>query len=575
MKHFIYFLGLTTICYSCNHQTENKTALKKENSISAQNSCCVPEILDTLWYYSGKKAPLFNGLEGIHFPVSTTNKEVQKYFDQGLMLSYAFNHAEAGRSFFEAARQDSTCAMCWWGFAYVLGPNYNAGMEKDNCRRAYEAIKKAKSYFASSTQKEKDLIEALTLRYSNDSTIERPILDSMYAAAMREVYKKYPTDVTVATLFAEALMDLHPWNLYKKDGTIQSWTPEILTVLKSCLQLEPRHAGANHFYIHATEMSQHAETALASADLLCNLVPGAGHLVHMPSHTYIRIGKYHDGVVANQKAVLVDSLYVEACHAQGVYPLAYYPHNYHFISACATLCGESKIAMIGANETSIHSHKKLLRDPAWATLQHYYSIPWFVEVKLGLWNDILHSPKPENDLKYPSVIYHYAQGMTMLSQNKIADSKKHLNEMKIIMTDTAIKALSIWGINSLYDICVVASNTLEGEINAKENNFSAAISQLQNAVEKEDALNYNEPPDWFFSTRHHLGAVLIEAGKIQEAIKVYKEDLKTFRENGWALKGLMNAYERSGDKIKYEETKIRFNEAWKHADIKITSSRIL
>ena len=327
MKHFIYVLWLTIICYSCNHQTENKTTFKKENSISAQNNCCVPEILDTSWYFSGKKAPLFSGLEGIHFPISTTNKEAQKYFDQGLILSYAFNHAEAGRSFYEAARQDSTCAMCWWGFAYVLGPNYNAGMEKDNYRRAYEAIQKAKSYFASSTQKEKDLIEALTLRYSNDSTIERPVLDSMYAAAMREVYKKYPTDVMVATLFAEALMDLHPWNLYKKDGTIQSWTPEILTVLKSCLQLEPRHAGANHFYIHATEMSQHAETALASADLLCDLVPGAGHLVHMPSHTYIRIGKYHDGVVANQKAVLVDSLYVEACHAQGVYPLAYYPHT--------------------------------------------------------------------------------------------------------------------------------------------------------------------------------------------------------------------------------------------------------
>lgn len=575
MRHLPFLLWIITILCSCNHQSENKVATAKTNSGSIQNGCCVPEILDKTWYSLGKKAPLFSGLDGIHYAVSTTNPEAQKYFDQGMMLSFAFNHAEAGRSFFEAARQDSTCAMCWWGFAYVLGPNYNAGMEKDNFKRAYDALLKSKSNSASCTQKEKDLIEALSYRYSNDTTIARPVLDSSYAAAMRNVYKKYSADVTVASLFAESLMDLHPWNLYKKDGTIQPWTPEILTVLEKCLKTAPRHAGANHFYIHATEMSSHAETALSSADILRDLVPGAGHLVHMPSHTYIRIGKYHEGVVANQKAVLVDSLYVEACHAQGAYPLAYYPHNYHFISACATLCGESKIAMIGANATSSHSHKKLLRDPAWATLQHYYSIPWFVEVKLGLWNAIQHSPSPEKDLKYPTAIWHYAQGMSMLSQNKISDAKKQLEEMKIIISDTTIKELTIWGINSVYDICMIASKTLEGEINAKENKYAVAISQLQEAVALEDALNYNEPPDWFFSIRHHLGAVLLEAGKFQDAIKVYEEDLKTYRENGWALKGLMNAYEKLGDQKKFDVSKIRFDNAWKHADIKITSSRIL
>lgn len=575
MKQLLNLLWIIFIFCSCNQQTKNKAATSKADSASTQYGCCAPEILDTTWYTSGKKAPLFSGLEGLHFPVSTTSSETQKYFDQGLMLSFAFNHAEAGRSFFEAARQDSACAMSWWGFAYVLGPNYNGGMEKDNFQRAYNAIQKAKSYSARCTQKEKDLIEAMTHRYSNDTAIARAVLDSSYAAAMRGVYKKYSSDATVAALFAESLMDLHPWNLYQKDGTIQPWTPEILTVLEKCLKTEPHHAGANHLYIHATEMSDHAETALASADLLRDLVPGAGHLVHMPSHTYIRIGKYHDGVVANQKAVLVDSLYVEACHAFGVYPLAYYPHNYHFISACATLCGESKIAMKGAYETASHSHKKLLREPGWATLQHYYSIPWFVEVKLGLWKDILQSSKPEKDLKYPTVIWHYAQGMAMLSQNKIKEAKKHLADLKAIMTDTKIKDLTIWGINSVFDICVIASKTLDGEINAKEKNYTQAISLLQEAVSQEDALNYNEPPDWFFSVRHHLGAVLIEAGKFEEAIKIYEKDLKNFRENGWALKGLMNAYEKLGHKKKYDETKKRFDEAWKHADIKITSSRIL
>jgi tetratricopeptide (TPR) repeat protein len=245
------------------------------------------------------------------------------------------------------------------------------------------------------------------------------------------------------------------------------------------------------------------------------------------------------------------------------------------MSACATLCGESKIAMTGALATAEHAHNKLLRDPAWATLQHYYSIPWYVEVKLGLWNDILHSPAPERDLKYPLVVWHYAQGMAMLSENKIAEAKKHLAEMKSIMTDTTIRNLTIWGINTVFDLCVIASKTLDGEIYAKEINYASAISILTEAVAKEDALNYNEPPDWFFSVRHHLGAVLIDAGKFQEAIKVYEKDLKLYRENGWALKGLMNAYEKLGDRKKYEEIKQRFTNSWQYADIKISSSRIL
>jgi tetratricopeptide (TPR) repeat protein len=574
MHKFLYALCFSILFWSCNQQSENK----KYEKITAANSTsvgCAPEVSDKLWYSSGKKAPLFKGLEGIHFPISTKNIEVQKYFDQGLMLSFGFNHGEAGRSFYEAARQDSNCAMCWWGFAYVLGPNYNAGMEKDNFQRAYEAIQKAKNRSVFCTQKEKDLIKALTFRYNSDTTISRNILDSSYAVAMREVYKRYPDDITLASLFAESLLDLHPWNLWHKDGTMQPWTPEIIAVLEKCLQFDPRHVGANHFYIHAMEMSKHAEAALASANLLRNLVPGSGHLVHMPSHTYIRIGLYHDGVLANQKAVLLDSLYVEACHAQGVYPLAYYPHNYHFIAACATLCGESKIAMEGAFATSEHAHKKLLREPAWSTLQHYYSIPWYVEVKLGLWRDILHSPAPEKDLKYPLIVWHYAQGMAMLSENKILEAKGHLIEMKNIMVDSTIKNLTIWGINTVFDLCMIASKTLHGEIYAKEKNYANAISILKEAIAAEDALNYDEPPDWFFSIRHNLGAVLIEAGRFQEAINVYERDLEIYPENGWALKGLINVYEKLGDTKNHEDVKRRFEKSWQYSDIKISSSRIL
>ncbi|HWS61096.1 MAG TPA: hypothetical protein VN182_09220 [Flavobacterium sp.] len=575
MKSILYVFCCSILFYSCNKRVENKKESSKIKLVSANYSCSTPEVTDKLWYSTGKKAPLFKGLEGLHFPITTKSEEAQRYFDQGLMLSFGFNHAESARSFFEATRQDPKSAMSWWGFAYVLGPNYNAGMEKDNFQRAFDAVKKAKLYAGTCTEKEKDLIEALSHRYSIDTTAVRAELDSAYAVAMRKVYQKYPKDVTIGSLFAESLMDMHPWNLWNKDGTAQPWTPEIMTVLKQCLQLEPKHAGANHFYIHATEMSQHAEKAEASADLLRDLVPGSGHLVHMPSHTYIRMGRYHDGVLTNQKAVLIDSLYLEACHAQGAYPLGYYPHNYHFIAACATIAGESKAALDGAIKTANHAHKKLFRDPDWSTLQHYYSIPWYIEVKLGLWKDIMNSKAPEKDLKYPLVIWHYAQGMAMLSQNNIAEAKKHLNLMKKIMLDTKIKDLTIWEGNSVFDLCTIASKILDGEINAKEKNYTKAIALLKEAVAKEDALNYNEPPDWFFSVRHHLGAVLLDAGEFKAAVKVYEEDLRNYPKNGWALKGLMNAYKNLDDKKKYEETKIRFEKAWKYADIKITSSRIL
>lgn len=571
MRITYFLLCSILICCSC---TKNKTT-NEAKSVSTKFSCTTPEVMDKNWYSSGKKAPLFMGLDGLNFPISTKNTEIQKYFHQGLMLSFGFNHAEAARSFFEITRQEPKCAMGWWGFAYVLGPNYNAGMEKDNFLRAYDAVKKAKLHSASCTEKEKDLINALTYRYSKDTTIVRSVLDSSYAVAMRKVYNKYPKDVTIGALFAESLMNLHPWNLWTKEGTPQPWTPEIIAVLKKCLSLEPKHAGANHFYIHAEEMSHNPENAQASADLLRTLVPGSGHLVHMPSHIDIRTGRYHDGVTTNLKAVETDSSYMDACHAQGAYALAYYPHNYHFIAACATLGGESKVALNGALGTAEHAHKKLLLDPAWATLQHYYSIPWYVEVKLGLWAAILNAPAPKKELKYPLVIWHYAQGMAMLSKNQPAEAKKHLASMRKIMTDPKIKDLTIWGINSVFDLCEIASKTLEGEINANEKNYAKAISLLKEAVAKEDALNYNEPPDWFFSVRHHLGAILIDAGKYKDAVKIYEEDLKNYRNNGWALKGLMNAYEKLHDKKRYEETKNRFNEAWKYADFEITASRIL
>jgi len=535
----------------------------------------MPELADKAWYTSDKKAPLFSGLDGINFRITTKSKEAQRYFNQGIMLAYGFNHAEAARSFYEVTRLDSTCAMGWWGFAYVLGPNYNGGMEPDNLPRAYDAVHKAQKLSSGCTTKEKDLIKALTYRYSINVDQARSYLDSAFAAQMKEVYNKYPKDEDIAALFAESLMNLHPWDLFKRDGSAQPWTPEILEVLENSLKLAPRHAGLHHFYIHAMEMSKQAGKALESADLLGEIAPGSSHLVHMPSHTYIRTGKYHEGVVSNMNAVEVDSLYTVTCHAFGVYPLAYIPHNYHFLAACAALSGESQKAMFGANGTKDHTYEKLLLNPYWSTLQHYYSIPLFVQIKLGLWKDIRNYPAPEKELLYPNVIWHYAQGMAYLAEDKNQKADKHLIAMKSIMQDSALQTYTIWGFNRLYDICLIASETLEGEINAKKGNFPEAIKLLKSAMAIEDQLRYQEPPDWFFSVRHNLGAVLIECGKYQEAIEVYKQDLQTYPENGWALVGLMHAYEKLGNQNDYRIFRDRFEDAWKYSDIEISESRIL
>jgi tetratricopeptide (TPR) repeat protein len=323
------------------------------------------------------------------------------------------------------------------------------------------------------------------------------------------------------------------------------------------------------------EMSPQAGKALHSASLLGNLAPGSGHLVHMPSHTYIRTGRYHEGTIANMKAVEVDSSYTEACHAFGVYPLAYYPHNYHFLAACATLAGESRNAMLGAKKTKAHAHEKLLLNPYWTTLQHYYCIPLFVQVKLGRWKEIQNTPQPEAELIYPRVVWHYAQGMAALANNKSGKANKYLREMKSLMQDTTLKKLTIWGGNPLYDICLIGSESLEGEIYADNGNYPEAIRMFRSAMAVEDNLKYQEPPDWFFSVRHNLGAVLVESGNYTEAIAIYLEDLKNYPENGWALAGLMNACEKLGNQADYQSFKNRFELAWKHADIQITSSRIL
>lgn len=569
--HLLTFLSLVTL-FACNNNDNSKE--KQETSRGNQAiGCATPATSDKAWYSSGKKAPKLPGLEGIDFRITTSSKEVQEYFAQGLMLAYGFNHAEAARSFYEATRLDSSCAMAYWGFAYVLGPNYNAGMEEDNFQRAYEAASKAKALIKNCTPKEAALIEALTTRYAAQPPTDRSSLDIAYAAAMKKVFTRFPDDPDIGALYAESLMDMHPWDLYdKKTKALRPWTPELLATLEHLMKVNPRHPGAHHFYIHALEASATPEKAMASAKLLETLVPGSGHLVHMPSHIYINTGDYHAGSLSNIEAAKIDSVYTTTCHAQGAYPLGYYPHNNHFLVATAALEGNSRLAWETSRKLQEHTAKEVMRMPGWGTLQHYYTIPYYTAVKLSMWDTILAITPPANDLVYPRAIWHYARGMAYLGKNDVAKARIEMDSLRVLATDTTLKYITIWNINTTADLVQIASRVLAGGIAAREGQFPQSISLLQEAVALEDNLNYNEPPDWFFSIRHHLGAVLLKAGKYAEAEKVYNQDLKTWRKNGWALIGLYNAQVLQKKDAEAEKTKLAFEEAWQYADHKITSS---
>lgn len=533
---------------------------------------CSPQTTDTAWYTSGAKAPKLPGLDGIDFKISTSSREAQEYFNQGMMLSYGFNHAEAARSFFEATRLDSTCAMAWWGFAYVLGPNYNAGMEADNYQRAYQATQRAMNFSGSCSEKEKALILALTHRYAPQPPEDRGHLDSAYAHAMKRVYQQYPNDPDIAALYAESLMDLHPWDLYdKKTKAPRPWTAEIVAVLEKIMTRYPKHPGAPHFYIHAVEASKNPERGLAAANLLMTLVPGAGHLVHMPSHIYNWTGDYHRGVVANLEAVKVDSTYLAACHAQGAYPLAYYPHNYHYLAAMATLEGNASLAWQAAKKVQSHAAQEVMMQPGWATLQHYYTIPWFVGVKLGMWDSLLAVKPLPGTWIYPRAVLHYARGMAYLGKGHMANATSELEQLRALAKNPSLKELTIWDINSMHDIVQIALNVLTAEMHRRNKNFEKSIASFKRAIEIEDNLNYNEPPDWFFSVRHHLGRAFLEAGKYADAEKVYAEDLHTWKENGWALRGLHQALQKQGKLLEAKQALNRFKKAWSHADIDISA----
>ncbi len=564
--HLVGAALIALLFFSCNSSTSFNTGSGQTKGAQVM---CVPPTHDRDWYLENKNAPLFEGLDGIEFTVTTANELARRYFRQGLMLTYGFNHAEAARSFFQVTREDPACAMGYWGYAYVLGSNYNAPMDPEDNARAFEATRKAKENTGKTSEIEKALILALQSRYSMDTLLTRQELDEAYAEAMKQVWREFPEDPDVGALYAESLMNLHPWDLWLPNGDARPWTGEILEVLEKTLASHPEHAGANHLYIHAVEASPFPEKGLGSARLLENLVPGSSHLVHMPSHIYINTGDYHRGSVANLRAVEVDSSYVETCHAYGVFPLLYYPHNYHFLSATATLEGNSEIAMMAARKVAGMMNLELMRTPGMETLQHYYLIPFHIAVKFNRWEEVLQMTIADSALPYLRAVHHYARGLAYLGKGNIQDARAEADELEMLEDDPVIAEMMIWEINPVKDLVKISSNVLRAELLAVEGSFEESISLLEEAVKIEDGLRYSEPPDWFFSVRHELGNILLKAGKYSVAERIFQEDLVNYPANGWAYYGLYRAFSAQAKTRDAEEALNKYLDAWQWSDFEL------
>lgn len=527
----------------------------------------------TLALASKTEVPLYDGLYSYPYPISTQNAQAQRYFNQGLLLSYGFNHAEAARSFREAARLDPNCAMCYWGIALVLGPNINSGMDKEAIPQAWEALQTAirLSQRPSTSARDKALIQALAKRYSPQPIEDRKPLDLAYVKAMRQVMKRYPADLDVATLFAEAMMDTMPWDYWQANGQPKPDAVEIFQTLESVLKRNPNHPGANHLYIHAVEKVK-PELALPSADRLMTLFPNAGHLVHMPSHIYIRTGRYHDAVLSNQRGIKADNAYLAQTQAQGIYPLAYKPHNHHFLWFAALMTGQSQIALDAAEQTAKVDPKLLGEGELAGALQHYSIIPLMTRVRFSQWDEILATPAPAKP--YQKGIWHYGRGMAFLGKGQATQAAQELKQLQAIEADPALKDLKIWGFNSTASLLEIADQVLAGKLAVQGQQYEQAISHLKTAVKLEDALVYTEPADWYQPTRQALATVLYKAGKFREAEQIYRTDLKIYPDNGWSLYGLAQSLQAQDKTKEAQSIQARFQSAWKYADVSLTLEQL-
>jgi tetratricopeptide (TPR) repeat protein len=509
---------------------------------------------------AARAVPLFTDLGSLHHPISTRTTEAQKYFDQGMRLVFAFNHGEAIRAFNEAARLDPECAICYWGAALAYGPHVNAGMDSAGGVAAYAALQKARQLASNASEKERAYIDALATRYAAVPTSDRAQLDSAYAHAMQALAQKYPDDLDVLALYAESRMDLRPWNYWQANGQPYAGTQEIVDVLERVIARDPNHPGACHYYIHAVEAVAPAK-AVACAERLAQLMPGAGHIVHMPAHIYIRVGRYNEAIDANVHAVHTDETYIASEGPAGVYPVGYYPHNYHFLAFAQMMAGRSADALATARTLVSKVPVDVARQvPLVADMIAHEHI---ILAKFGKWRELADLPLPPPDVPSAYGLALYARGVALAATDKIGHAELTLKTLQ------GVAASSTDQTKTVLDI---ASHALAGEIAARKNDLNSAVMHLREAVKLEDGMLYFEPPPWPLPVRPSLGAVLMRAGKASEAEQVYREDLNRFPENGWSLFGLAASLKAQGRARDAEAAQERFRKAWAKSDVKLTAS---
>jgi len=482
---------------------------------------------------------LVTGLGDLHHPVSTHNPQAQQFFDQGLRFIYAFNHDEAVRSFQHAAELDPTLAMAYWGVAEAVGPNYNDPADPDRYKRAHEAVQRAVDLASSASPSEQAYIQALANRYPADPASDLKKAADDYRDAMRQLVSEFPDDLDAATLFAEAGMNLHPWGLWHTDGTPEAGTEEIVSTLESVIKRDPNHLGAIHYYIHAVEASSSPERALAGANKLAALAPGAGHIVHMPAHVYIRTGDYDAAIKTNEKAAEVDRAYIKATGVQGIYPMMYYSHNLHFIAMCAAMNGNYLESRKNADllTQNVGPHVKDM-----PPLEGFMTIPVAVEIRFHHWSELLKMPQPDPAMKTATVFWHFAHGLALAGTDKVTEAEAEYKIVSDAEDATPPDVIFQMPINNkAKDILEIAKDVLGAKIAMGKKDSAGAIAMLRDAVAIQDTLKYGEPPDWFYPVRESLGGALLMSGDATGAEKVFRADLDRNPRNPRSLWGLRQA----------------------------------
>jgi len=517
-------------------------------------------------------AMLFDGLGHFHRKATTSSAEAQKFFDQGMRFLWAFNHDESTRSFAKAVELDPSCAVCYWGVALTVGPNYNLPMMAEpRAKVAWEALGQAEKYSSQASPAEQALIAALSKRYDGpkalDPSNERPVLTA-YAGAMKAVAKKFPNDPDVQTLYAEAMMNLNAWKLWTLDGKPAPGTREIIATLESVLKRDPGHPGANHYYIHAVEASPDSGRGVAAAERLRGMMPASGHLEHMPAHIMERVGRYEEASEANRRGIGADLAYLSKTKPLDYYNLVYTAHNYQFLAFSAAMEGRSEEALEAARRA-----RQFVTDDLIATMPGMdwpFSEAYSVLVRFGRWDEMIAEPPPNPRFKALTGGYLYAKATALAAKGRVAQAKRTVGDLEKLARELPADAAA--GFNTAKDVLAVGALVAKARIADAQNDPEEAIDLLQQAVAKEDQLAYDEPADWFFPVRHVLGAQLLGAGRPKEAEAVYRADLKQHPTNGWALAGLsaaLDAEKKSGAAAKAES---QMESAWKNADIKLVSS---